>query len=60
MAKKFEWDYKAAGELLLKSEEIANACEEAAAKMTRATGVTYKTGKTTQRVVVEPEEGEDE
>jgi hypothetical protein len=60
MAKTFEWDYKAAGELLLKSEEIASVCEEAAAKMTRATGVTYKTGRTTQRVVVEPEEGEDE
>lgn len=55
MAKAFEWDYKAAGELLLRSEEIAQVCEEAAARMTRATGMNYKTGQTSQRVVVEPE-----
>lgn len=38
---KFEWDYEAAGDLLLRSEEIAAFCEEEAAKMTRATGVEY-------------------
>lgn len=42
MAKNFEWDYKAAGDLLLRSEEIAQVCEEAAARMTRATGMDYK------------------
>lgn len=41
MAKDFEWDYAAAGELLLKSDEIASVCEEEAARMTRATGVEY-------------------
>ena len=41
MTKNFEWDYAAAGELLLKSSEIAEFCEEQAAKMTRATGVEY-------------------
>lgn len=59
MAKNFEWDYKAAGDLLLRSEEIAQACEEAAARMTRATGMSYKTGRTSQRVVVEPEESDE-
>lgn len=59
MAKDFEWDYKAAGDLMLRSEEIAAVCEQAAARMTRATGMTYKTGSTSQRVVVEPE-GEDD
>lgn len=60
MGKNFVWDYKAAGELLLKSPEIAKACEDAAAKMTRATEMEYKTGSTSQRVVVEPEDGDDE
>lgn len=55
MPKDFEWDYKAAGDLLLRSEEIAEDCEKAAAKMTQATGMHYKTGRTAQRVVVEPE-----
>lgn len=41
MAKDFEWDYAAAGELLLKSDEIASVCEAQAARMTRATGVEY-------------------
>lgn len=35
------WDYAAAGELLLKSDEIAAVCEEEAERMTRATGVEY-------------------
>ena len=59
MAKDFEWDYKAAGELMLRSKEIAQVCEEAAARMTRATGMNYKTGQTSQRVVVEPEESDE-
>lgn len=51
MAKKtFEWDYAAAGNLLLKSDEIAAVCENEAAKMTRATGMEYisdvRVGKT--------------
>ena len=37
----FEWDYDAAGELLLRSPEIAEFCEAEAARMTRATGVKY-------------------
>lgn len=37
----FEWDYKAAGDLMLRSPEIASICEQAAAKMTRATGMEY-------------------
>lgn len=60
MAKKFQWDYKAAGDLMLRSEEIARECEKAAENMTQSTGMTYKTGKTSQRVVVEPEVGEHE
>ena len=61
MAKEFEWDYKAAGELLLRSEEITKACEEAAARMTRATGMNYyfQTGQTSQRVIVERGEATD-
>ena len=59
MAKDFKWDYKAAGDLMLRSEEIAEACEAAATKMTRATGMTYKTERTSQRVVVEPEVQDD-
>lgn len=37
----FEWDYEAAGELMLRSPEIAAICEAEAARMTRATGVKY-------------------
>lgn len=51
MAKKtFEWDYGAAGDLMLRSAEIAAICEAKAAEMTRATGMEYvpdvHTGKT--------------
>lgn len=62
MAKDFEWDYKAAGDLLLRSDEIAKACEEAAARMTRATGMEYKfeTGQTSQRVIVEGRGGSED
>lgn len=43
MAKtRFEWNYEAAGDLLLRSPEIASVCESVAEKMTRATGVEYK------------------
>ena len=42
MANSFVWHYDAAGEVFLKSEGIANACEQAAEKMTRATGMEYK------------------
>lgn len=42
MAKGFVWHYDAAGEVFLKSEGIESACEEAAARMTRATGMEYK------------------
>lgn len=35
------WDYAAAGELLLKSEEIAAVCEDEAERMTQATGMEY-------------------
>ena len=42
MAKDFEWDYKAAGDLMLRSEEIAQVCEQQAERMTRATGMEYK------------------
>ena len=38
---KFEWDYKAAGNIFLRSEEIADFCEKQAERMTRATGVEY-------------------
>jgi hypothetical protein len=62
MAKDFVWDYKAAGDLLLRSEEIATACEEAAARLTRARGMEYyfQTGRTSQRVIVERGEAQDE
>lgn len=62
MAKDFVWDYKAAGDLLLRSEEIETACEEAAARLTRATGMEYyfQTGRTSQRVIVERGEAQDE
>ena len=43
MAKKsFEWDYGAAGDLMLRSAEIASICEAKAAQMTRATGMEYR------------------
>lgn len=38
----FVWDYKAAGELFLKSDDIAEVCDQTAEKMTRATGMDYK------------------
>lgn len=42
MAKtKFEWDYAAAGDLMLRSQEIAAVCDAEAERMTRATGVKY-------------------
>lgn len=41
MAKSFVWDYESAGELLLRSEEIASICDEEAQRMTQATGVDY-------------------
>lgn len=37
----FVWDYKAAGELFLKSDAIAEVCAQTAEKMTRATGMEY-------------------
>lgn len=42
MAKDFEWHYDAAGAVFLKSDGIASACEEAAQRMTKATGMEYK------------------
>lgn len=49
MAKtKFEWDYQAAGDLMLRSAEIADICLSEAERMTRATGVEY-TPMITQR-----------
>ena len=41
MGKTFEWDYESAGNLMLRSKEIADICEMEAARMTRATGVKY-------------------
>ena len=41
-SKTFVWDYQAAGDLMLRSAEIAKACEQEAARMTRATGMTYQ------------------
>lgn len=38
----FEWDHAAAGDLMLRSPEIAEVCEEEAERMTRATGMAYK------------------
>ena len=40
-AVKFIWDYASAGEILLRSQEMADICEELAATMTRATGTEY-------------------
>ena len=37
----FEWDYAAAGNLMLKSSEISAICEAEARRMTHATGVDY-------------------
>ncbi len=42
MAENFEWNYQAAGDLMLRSQEIASVCEAEAARMTRATGMAYK------------------
>ena len=43
MAKnQFEWDYQAAGDLMLRSPEIAAVCEKEAERMTRATGMPYQ------------------
>ena len=42
MAKNFEWDYDAAGDLMLRSQEIADVCEKEAARITRAAGVEYR------------------
>lgn len=39
--KDFEWDYTAAGNLMLRSTEISAICEAEAARLTRATGVSY-------------------
>lgn len=41
-SKTFEWDYHAAEELIMKSEDMAKVCEEQAARMTRATGMEYR------------------
>lgn len=41
MADDFVWDYDAAGELMLRSAEIAAVCDEQAERMTRATGMDY-------------------
>jgi hypothetical protein len=63
MAKDFVWHYDAAGDVFLRSDGIAQACEAAAARMTRATGMEYQfeTGRTSQRVIVEGRgEGDDE
>ena len=38
----FEWDYQAAGDLMLRSPEIAEVCEKEAERMTRATGMAYQ------------------
>lgn len=38
----FEWDYQAAGDLMLRSPEIAEVCEKEAERMTRATGMPYQ------------------
>lgn len=43
MAKtRFEWNYEAAGDIMLRSQAIANVCESVAEKMTRAAGVEYR------------------
>lgn len=42
MGKNFVWHYDAAAAVFLKSEGIAQACEEQAARMTRATGMEYQ------------------
>lgn len=38
---RFDWDYTSAGELLLRSPEIADVCEAEAERLTRATGNEY-------------------
>lgn len=43
MAKtRFEWDYEAAGDLMLRSQAIVSVCESVAEKMTRAADVEYR------------------
>lgn len=43
MAKtRFEWNYEAAGDIMLRSQEIASVCEAQAEKMTRSAGVEYR------------------
>ena len=61
MAKTFEWDYAVAGDLLLRSPEIASFCEEQAARMTAATGMEYttETRMGSQRVHVVAGEGKE-
>lgn len=41
MSNDFVWDYDAAGDLMLRSDEIAAVCAEQAERMTKATGVEY-------------------
>ena len=41
MADNFVWHYDAAGDLMLRSKEIAAVCDAEAARLTRATGVEY-------------------
>ena len=40
-AVRFDWDYASAGEILLRSPEMAKICESLAESMTRATGTEY-------------------
>lgn len=40
--KTFRWDYHAAGNLILRSDDMADFVESQAARMTRATGMEYK------------------
>lgn len=47
-----KWDYKAAGALLLRSDEIADICNKEAERMTRETGMHYKPDVVTGRVRV--------
>lgn len=39
---KFVWNYAAAGDLMLRSQAIADVCAAEAEKMTRAAGVRYR------------------
>lgn len=38
---KFVWNYEAAGDIMLRSQKIAEVCEAEAEKMTRAAGIQY-------------------